>query len=207
MNVNHLQRAAFSAAGWGYGYVLVHIITFRGTHIFVRYGPRSKLRSLWNMQNSNSLDSSVGEEIKQHNVITHRRQFSLCLLTIRDLLYSTHSAGSSLLLPTYAMLICVPKLNMPVNLRNNCSWLYWLLLLCTACPANITVIETRLGDASNISSSCWITCASIVSIVPDLSDTADSVFTFESFCEIGAVGVALFRRAAQSVSWLNYVAD
>jgi len=47
--------------------------------------------------------------------------FPCVLLTIRDLLYSTHSAGSSLLLPTNVMLICVPKLNMHANLRNNCS--------------------------------------------------------------------------------------
>ena len=125
------------------------------SHYYVsRYGPRSILHSLWNMQNSNSLDSSVGEEIKQHNVVTHRRQFFLCLVTIRDLLYSTPSDGSSLLLPINVMLICMPKLNMHVNLRNNFSWLYWLLLLCTACRAYITVIETRLGDAGNISSSC-----------------------------------------------------
>jgi len=181
MNLYHLQRAAFSVAGWGYGYVLVHIITFRGTRIFVRYGPRSKLRSLWHMQNSNSLDSSVGEEINQPNVVTHRRQFCLCLLTIRDLLYSIHSAGSSLLLPTNFRFICIPKLNMHVNLRNNCSWLCWSLLVCTACPACITVIESRLGDTGNISSSCLITCASIVNVVPDLSDTTDLYLCLSHF--------------------------
>ena len=200
MNVYNLQCAVFSAAGCVYGFVLVHNITFCATHIFVHYGPRSKLRSLWNMQNSNSLDSSVGEEIKQHNVVTHRRQFSLCLLTIRDLRYGTHSAKGSLLLPTNVMLICVPKLNMHVNRRNNCRWLCWLLLLCTACLAYITVTETRLGGSGNISSSCLITCGSIVNVVPDLSDTADLYLRLSHFVKSAPLAWHLFRGAAQSVS-------
>jgi len=171
------------------------------------YGPRSKLRSLWNMQNSNSLDSSVGEEIKQHNVVTHRRQFSLCLLTVRVLLYSTQSAGSSLLRPTDVMLICLPKCNMHVNLRNNCSWLYCLLLLCTTCPAYITATETSPGVAGDISSSCLITCASIVIAVPDLPDTADLYLCLSHFVKSTPHAWHVFRGAARSISWLNFVAD